>query len=412
MSHRQPAANNFSGIKFILRAFRYRNYRLFFLGQGISLIGTWMQTIALSWLVYKLTGSAFLLGLVFFAGQIPTFILAPFAGVLADCINRRRILVITQTLAMVQAFLLAFLFFFYAIKVWQIMMLSTFLGLVNAFDIPARQAFVVDMVEKKEDLGNAIALNSLMFNSARLIGPSIAGILIAALGEGMCFLLNGLSFIAVIFALLLMRIPDKKARQRGNNVLAGLKEGFLYTFGSAPIRYALLLLSLVSILGLSYAVLMPVFVKDILGGGAVLLGLMMGATGVGALLGAIYLASRKEVREFAAIIPVSTVIFSLGIIAFSFSRSLWFSLLSMMTVGFGLIVQIASINTVIQDLTEDDKRGRVMSFFAMAFMGMSPFGSLLAGALAGKIGAPQTLLLSGLLCVGGALIYSRKTKLI
>ena len=401
-----------AGLKFILRALRYRNYRLFFVGQGISLVGSWIQIIAVSWLVYRLTHSPFLLGAVGFASQIPTFLLAPFAGVLADRLNRRRILIITQTLFMIQALILAILALTGNIAVWHILVLGVFAGLVNGFDIPTRQAFVVDIIENRDDLVNAIALNSSMFNAARLLGPAAAGILIAATGEGACFLINSISFLAVIFALLAMRIKTKKPAQQNSHILQGLKEGFIYAFGFAPIRYILLLLSLVSLMGMSYAVLMPIVAKEILGGGPRTLGFLMGATGLGALGGTIFLAARKGVEGLEKIITAGTLIFGAGIIAFSFSRILWVSLLLLLAVGVGLMIQMGASNTVLQSLTDDDKRGRVMSFFAMAFMGMAPFGSLLAGGLTSRIGADNTLLISGMCCLFGLLFFSRKLSLI
>lgn len=400
--------NKSSGLKFILRSFHYRNYRLFFGGQGISLIGTWIQNIAMSWLVYSLTNSALLLGIVGFAGQIPTFILTPFAGVLVDRWHRHRILVVTQTLAMLQAFILALLVLTGNVTVWHIIPLSVFLGLVNAFDIPARQSFVVEIIENREDLGNAIALNSSMFNGARLLGPSIAGILIAAVGEGLCFLLNGVSYLAVIAALLAMRVIPKKIEIKKSHILHGLKEGFFYAFGFAPIRYILLLLSLISLVGMPYAVLMPIFAKEILHGGPHTLGFLVGCSGIGALVGAVFLASRKSASGLAKNIPLAAGLFGVGLIIFSQSRVLWLSLLLMLITGFGMMVQMASSNTLIQTVVDDDKRGRVMSFYTMAFMGMAPFGSLLAGGLASKIGAPNTLLIGGIATILGAIVFAVK----
>ncbi len=392
----------------IFRSLHYRNYRLFFAGQSISLIGTWIQRIAMPWLVYHLTGSAFLLGLVGFAGQIPTFLLAPFAGVLTDRWNRYYILVVTQILSMVQALLLAFLYFIGSIEVWHVIVLNVFLGLVNAFDMPARHSFIVEMVEKKEDLGNAIALNSSMVNSARLLGPAIAGILIAYAGEGTCFLINGLSYIFVVTCLLQMNVaPEKKDRQ-STHIFTELKEGFLYTFGLAPLRYVILLLALVSLMGTPYTVLMPVFAKEILHGGSHTFGFLMGASGLGALMGAVYLASRKSVLGLWKIIPLSAAIFGFGLIAFSLSRIFILSLLLMVAIGLGMITQMASSNTILQTIADDDKRGRVMSFYSMAFMGTAPFGSILAGWLADLIGAPNTIAISGVACIIGALIFVKK----
>jgi len=399
----QPA-----GLKIIFRSLQYRNYRLFFGGQSISLIGTWIQRIAMPWLVYSLTGSVFLLGVVGFAGQIPTFLLGPFAGVLSDRWNRYHILIVTQILAMIQALILTFLFFIGIIEVWHIIFLSILLGCINAFDIPARQSFVIEMVEKKEDLGNAIALNSLMFNSARLLGPSIAGVLIASAGEGICFLLNGLSYLFVIASLILMKVKSKKREIQNPNVIKELKEGFSYTFGFAPIKSIILLLGLISLMGIPYVVLMPVFAKEILHGGPHTFGFLMGASGVGALMGAIYLASRRSVLGLGKIIPLSACIFGFGLITFSLSRLFLLSLVLMIIIGLGMMLQLASSNTILQTIVDDDKRGRVMSFYAVALMGTAPFGSFLAGSLAGFLGAPNTLLIGGIVCILGALIFASK----
>lgn len=407
-SDKPVSTNKSNSLKFILRSFHYRNYRLFFGGQGISLVGTWIQNIAMSWLVYSLTNSAFLLGVVGFAGQIPTFFLTPFAGVLADRWNRHRILVITQTLAMIQAFILSLLVLTGNVSVSHIIPLSIFLGLVNAFDIPARQSFVVDMIENKDDLGNAIALNSSMFNGARLLGPSIAGILISSFGEGICFFLNGVSYLAVIAALMSMKVKPRKIETKNSHIFQELKEGFVYAFGSAPIRLIILLVGLISLVGMPYTVLMPIFAKEILHGGPHTLGFLMGFSGAGAIMGAIFLASRKNAGGLAKVIPLATGIFGTGLIVFSQSRILWLSLLFMLLTGFGMMVQMASSNTVLQTIVDDNKRGRVMSFYAMAFMGMVPFGSLMAGGLASKIGAPNTLIIGGLACILGSLIFAGK----
>lgn len=396
------------GPKWMVRALRSRNYRLYFGGQGLSLIGTWMQRIAMSWLVYRLTGSTLLLGVVGFASQIPTFILAPFAGVLADRADRRKVIIVTQTLAMLQALALAVLVLTGAVAVWQIIFLGILLGVVNAFDMPARQSFVVEMVENKEDLGNAIALNSSIVNGARLIGPSIAGVLVAAFGEGICFLVNGLSYLAVILALLAMRITRQEVRPQGPRGWRGMREGFFYAFSFAPIRAVLLLLALASLMGMPYTVLMPVFAKDILHGGPSTLGFLMGATGVGALAGGLYLASRRTVLGLGRFIPFATGIFGLGLVAFSFSQLLWLSLLLLLLIGFGLTAQAASSNTVLQTIVDEDKRGRVMSFYTMAFMGMVPFGSLLAGGLASLIGTPRTVMVGGLVCLLNALLFIQR----
>jgi MFS family permease len=400
------------GHKIVFRSLRYRNYRLFFAGQLISLTGTWIQQVALPWLIYRLTGSELLLGVVAFASQISAFILAPYAGVMADRWNRYRILLVTQTLSMLQAFLLAILFFTGHINVWNIIPLAVFLGLINAFDMPTRQAFVVQMVENKEDLGNAIALNSTMFNSARLIGPSIAGILIAAAGEGVCFAINGVSFLFVITSLLMMKITPQKTKPRTTHVLHELKEGFSYVLGSPPLRYIILLLALVSLVGMPYSVLMPVFAVKILHGGPHTLGFLMAAAGTGALSASIYLASKKNVRGLVRMIPLASAIFGLGLIAFSLSRLFWLSLPLMFVTGLGMITQMVACNTIIQTIVDDDKRGRVMSFYVMSFIGAAPFGSLLAGFLASRIGAPNTLLAGGILCVLGAALFAVKLPLL
>ncbi|MEW5803528.1 MAG: MFS transporter [bacterium] len=397
------------GLKLILRSLRHKNFRLFFFGQSISLVGTWMQIVAMGWLVFNLTRSMFLLGAVEFASQIPAFLFGPLAGVMIDRWNRRRLLIITQTLAMVQAFILAALALTGQIATWHIISLSIFIGLVNGFDIPARQAFFVDMIDKKEDLGNAIALNSSMFNGARLIGPSIAGITIALVGEGICFLLNGITFLAVIAALLAMKINQKpKDASKSSYIIHELQDGFTYTFGSAPIRSVLQLLALISFMGMPYAVLMPIFAKNVLHGGPDTLGFLIAASGVGALLGAIYLAAQRSVLGLGKMIAISAGIFGVGIVAFSQSRALFLSLFLLLLVGFGIMVQIASSNTLLQTIVEEDKRGRVMSFFTMSFIGMEPLGSLLAGGLASMIGAPNTLMIGGICCIAGSVIFAIK----
>jgi MFS family permease len=398
------------GLRAVLHSLKYRNYRLFFAGQTISLVGTWMQSIAISWLVYRLTNSAFLLGLVGFFSQIPSFVLTPFTGVLIDRWNKHRILVITQTLSLVQAFALAVFTLTGTINVLTIILLSLSLGLINAFDMPARQAFVIEMVEKKEDLPNAIALNSSMVNVARFIGPAIAGVLVAVVGEGYCFLINGISYIAVIIALLAMKVNKTVIRVSVKNIPKEIKEGFKYSFGFVPIRSILLLLGLVSLIGMPYTVLMPIFAKDILHGGANELGFLMASAGIGALTGGIYLASRKSVLGLGRILSIAGVIFGLSLIGFGISKNLYFSIIIIMVSGFGMLLQIAASNTLLQTITEDDKRGRVMSFFTMAFIGMSPFGNLIAGVLADKIGAPNTVMISGGVCILGAIIFLTRLK--
>ncbi|PTX19578.1 putative MFS family arabinose efflux permease [Pontibacter mucosus] len=383
----------------MFRALSSRNYRLFFVGQGISLIGTWMQQIALSWLVYRLTDSVFLLGAVTFSSQIPSFILGPFAGVLADKFNRHKVLLVTQTLSMVQASTLAALVLTQTIEIWHILALSAFLGIINGFDISSRQSFVVEMVERREDLGNAIALNSSLFNMARLVGPTIAGLLIAAVGEGMCILINAVSYIAVLASLLLMRLKPFERVQHEHKVWKSLQEGFRYAFGFAPIRSLIIVVALLSLFGMPFTVLLPVFARDILHGGANTLGYLMGASGLGALCGALFLAQRKSVVGLGKVLLGTMTIFGVALILFSFSKMLLLSLALMLFTGFGMIVTMASCNTLLQTLVDDDKRGRVMSFYSTAFMGMAPIGSMLASSVAEQIGVGYTLAGCGFLCV-------------
>jgi MFS family permease len=397
-----------SDIRHIFRALRYPNYRLYFIGQGVSLIGSWMQAVAMSWLVYRMTRSAFLLGVTGFASQIPSLFLGPFAGVLADRANRLRMLIVVQTLFMIQAFVLAFLVLFGAVTVWQIVVLSGMAGLINAFDMPTRQSFVIQMVENKADLGNAIALNSMMFNGARLIGPSIAGLVIAAAGEGVCFLINAVSFLAVIASLFAMKNIPKPRAARKSRVLQELRTGIAYVYGSVPIRSILMLIALVSLLGMSFVVLMPVFAKEVLHGGPHTLGFLMGATGVGAVTGALFLASKKSAAGIERIIPAAAGIFGAGLIALSRSRSFPLSLAIMVVIGFGMMANMVSCNTLVQTLVDDDKRGRVMSLYVVAFMGVAPFGSLLAGSLASRIGAPNSAMIGGVCCIIGAFWFAWK----
>ncbi len=389
----------------VIRALRYRNYRLFFGGQLISLVGTWMQQVAVTWLVYRLSGSAFLLGLAGFASQIPMFILSPFAGVIADRFNRHRIIVLTQSLAMVQAFILAILTYTGVISVWHIILLMIFLGCINAFDMPTRQSFVLEMVENKEDLGNAIALNSSMFNGARLVGPAVAGIMIATVGESVCFFLNAISFIAVIIALLAMRLPSRTNHKPAGGVFREFREGFRYVYNFRPIRYILSLLVVVSLVGFPFTVLMPVFAGDILHGGPNTLGFLLGAHGVGALIGTISLASRRSVRGLSKWIGIAACVFGSGLAAFALSGLPWLSMLLLIFVGFGMMVQMASSNTILQTVADDDKRGRVISFYTLAFAGMTPFGSLLTGSMADAFGVRVTLVIAGVMCVGAAIFY-------
>jgi len=393
---------------FAVRALRSRNYRLFFTGQTLSLIGTWMTRVATSWLVYRLTDSALLLGLVGFAGQVPAFFWGPLAGVWVDRWDRHRTLVWTQILSMLQSFALAALALAHIITVWEIILLSLAQGLINAFDMPARQAFVIQMVERREDLGNAIALNSSMVNATRLIGPAIAGILIAAVGEGYCFLTDGVSYIAVIVSLLLMQIRVAQVRAGARRVTAELQEGWRYVASSVPIRSILLLLAISSLVGMPYTVLMPIFASQILHGGAHTLGFLMTASGAGALVSAMLLAVRKSVLGLGRMIAISAAIFGASLIAFSFSRWFWLSMLLLPFTGFGLMQQMAASNTILQTIVDDEKRGRVMAYYAMAFQGMAPFGSLLGGAIAGRIGAPDTLVIGGAICIVGSVWFARQ----
>jgi MFS family permease len=375
-------------LSLLLRSLRHRNYRLFYIGQGISLIGTWMQQIAMIWLVYRITGSAFTLGVVAFSVQLPIFIISPFAGVLADRWNRRRLLVAEQSIAMVQAFILAFLTLTNVIAVWHIIALGILLGVVNSFDMPVRQAFMIEMIDNREDLANAIALNSSLVNAARLIGPSIAGIIVAAFGEGICFLLNGFSFIAVILALLKMQVMERAVPSEEHHVIKKLYEGFLYVSRFRPIRSILLLLALISFMGVQ-PVLMPVYAKEILHGGPHTFGFLMAAMGLGALTGAVYLAARKSVRGLAKKIAIAAGIFGTGLLALSIIEVFWLAEICIYLTGLGMMIQMASSNTILQTISDDDKRGRVMSFYVMAFMGMAPFGSFLAGSLVSVIGLYQ-----------------------
>ncbi len=390
-----------------LRALRHRNFQLFFGGQLISLVGTWMQTIAQSWLVYRLTGSSLLLGAIGFAGQIPVFLVAPLGGATADRHNRQRVVIGTQVSSMVLAFVLAGLTLSGSVQIWHIFVLATLLGVVNAFDIPARQSFLVDMVGK-DDLMNAIALNSSMFNGARIVGPAIAGVLVASIGEGWCFFANGASYVAVIIGLAAMRVASPRKLATGTTPLAHIAEGFRFVIRAAPIRTLLLLLGLVSLVAMPYTVLMPVFADRILHGGARGLGILMGATGVGALLGALTLASRSGLSGLGRWIAFSCGGFGFFLILFSFSRIFWLSTALLVPVGFCMMLEMSSSNTLIQAMVPDELRGRVMAVYSMMFMGMAPFGALIAGALADRVGAPLTVTLGAIACVGGAILFGMR----
>ena len=386
------------------RALKHKNYRLFFIGQIISLSGTWMQNVAQSWLVYTLTGSVTLLGLIGFAGQIPVFLLAPIGGAVADKYNRQHILIATQSVSMISAFVFAALTLTGYVQVWHLFALASVTGVANAFDIPTRQSFVVDMVGK-EDLVNAIALNSSMFNGARIVGPAIAGILVSAVGEGWCFLINAISYIAVIVGLLMMKLQPKEIAASADSAVRKIIEGFQYVGKTAPIRALLLLLGLVSLMGMPYAVLMPIFADQILHGGARGLGLLMGGAGLGALAGALALASRDGIRGLGRWVALASAAFGVSLILFSLSHTFWLSLVLIVPVGFSLMVQMAASNTLIQAMVPDELRGRVMAVYSMMFMGMAPIGALLAGVLAGRLGAPETVALGGAVCIVGAIVF-------
>ncbi len=403
------------------RALRHRNFQLFFSGQLISLIGTWMQTVAQSWLVYRLTGSGLLLGSVGFASQIPVFLVAPLGGITADRANRQRIVIATQTASMILAFILAALTLTHKVQVWHIFVLAALLGLVNAFDIPGRQSFLVDMVGK-EDLMNAIALNSSMFNGARVIGPAVAGVLVARLGEGWCFFANGASYLAVIAGLLLMKVDAAARASTKTPPWEHLKEGFEFVRHTAPIRALLMLLGLISMTGMPYVVLMPIFADKILhrGGqefasligshdlGAVRLGILMGAAGVGALLGALTLAMRSGTKGLSRWVAVCCGGFGVSLALFSFSTSFWLSVLLLLPVGYFVMLQMAASNTLIQVMVPDALRGRAMAVYSMMFMGMAPVGALLGGALSDRLGAPWTVAIGGFVSVLGAIWFARQ----
>ncbi|QKQ76390.1 MFS transporter [Nostoc sp. TCL240-02] len=392
----------------LLPALRSKNYQLFFAGQGISLIGTWMTQLATIWLVYDLTNSPLMLGIVGFSSQIPSFFLAPFGGVFVDRFSRYRTLIGTQVLAMIQSLALAVLALTGVIQVWHIIALSLCQGFINALDAPARQAFVPELVERREDLANAIAINSTMINGARLIGPAIGGLLIARVGTGYCFLIDGLSYIAVLAALLAMKVKPWKNVVTDGNPLQKVKEGFVYAFSFPPIRSILLLSTLVSLMGLQNTILVPVIAEQVLKGGAESLGFLMAASGVGALTGGIYLATRQTILGIGNLIALAPAILGVGLIAFSLSRFLPLSLFTMLFVGLGTILQIAASNTFLQTIVEDEKRGRLMSLYTMSFLGMIPVGNLLGGVLASRIGAPNTLIIDGIACILGSIVFSRQ----
>ena len=384
------------------RALKHRNFKLFVSGQSLSLIGTWMTRLATSWLVYRLTGSALLLGVVGFSSQILTFLLAPFAGVWVERMDRRKLLVCTQTLAGLQSLTLAGLTLSRIINIKEVIVLASLQGLINAFDMPGRQAFLVQMVDEKQDLGNAIAINSSIVNLARMVGPALAGLVIAWLGEGYCFLIDGISYGAVILSLLMMRVRPSGFARPATSMLLQMKEGWAYVSTFKPIRTILLLFALSNLMGMPFTVLLPIFAGKILHGGAHTLGFLAGASGAGALVSALSLAVRKSVRGLTTMIQIASAMFGVGLILLGFSHVLWLSMLMLTVVGFGMMQGMAASNTVIQTLVPEDKRARVMSYYTMAFVGMAPFGSLLAGYLAHHFGAPHTVMLNGTMCVLGS----------
>jgi len=390
----------------MVKALRSRNYRLFFLGQIVSLCGTWMTNMATGWLVYRLTGSALMLGLVTCAGQIPMFVLGPFSGILVDRVNKRRALVLIQSLSMIQSFALAAMTLSGRASIAGLVFLNLINGIITAFDIPMRQSFVIEMIEDKAALGNAIALNSTMFNAARFIGPAIGALVIAAYGEGWCFFIDGCSFLAVIAAFLAMRIqPNGITQPLRGNVLRDLMEGWRMVSRPGPIRRIITLLALTSLLGTPYATLVPLFAGSILKGGPHTLGLLMSAAGAGALLGAAWLAGRRSVLGLGAVIPNAVAVFGIGVIGFALSRQIWLSMLFLFIGGGGLMVQMASSNTILQTIVDNNQRGRIMSFYMMAFMGTAPIGSLMAGWISERLGAPLTLVIGGTVCICGAALF-------
>jgi MFS family permease len=399
-----------AGAARLIRALRHRNYRLFFGGQTVSLVGTWITRVATGWLVYRLTGSELLLGIVAFAGQIPMLILGPFGGVLGDRWDRRRILIITQILSALQSLVLAILVFTHHITVAHLIGLQAIQGIINAFDTPARQAFVVEMVEEPDDLPNAIALNSSMFNASRIIGPTIAGLLIAAVGEAWCFLLDAITYVAVIASLVAMRVEPRERPRTQQHMFDELRDGVRYIAGFAPVAALLMQVTLISVMGMPYTVLMPVIAATVLHGGPSTLGLLMTATGVGALLGTVYLAARHTVLGLGKVIVAATVGLSIGLMLFSFSNTLLVSMAVLPLVGAGMMLQSAAANTILQTIVDEKLRGRVMAFYAMAVLGTQPIGSLMAGFIADRIGAQHTIFLGALVCLAGGLWFAFRRK--
>ena len=407
MSNSQETGGGARRLRFALRALRHRNFRLFTVGQSVSLIGNWMQQVAMGWLVYRLTNSAFLLGVVAFAGQSPVFFLGPIAGVIADRANRHRVVVIMQALMMIQATVLAALVFTGYVEYWHVLALSAVFGVINAFEIPARQAFLLEMVKSREDLPNAIALNSSIFNGARLIGPAIAGFVIASWGESVAFISNAVSYVAVLIALLAMEVERQPPKRIRGRVFASLRAGFAYGLGFLPIRIVLNLVAAAALFGVPFTVLLPVFAVEILHGDARTLGFLMSATGVGALSGALFLAARESVRGLSKVITACALLFGASLIVFGLSRVLWLSLAALAIAGFGMMVLMAASNTFLQTVADDDKRGRIVSMYTMSYIGLAPFGSLLAGALAQRVTAPITIALGGISVMVAAGLFGR-----
>ncbi len=393
-------------ISHALRSLRHRNFRLFFFGQGLSLIGTWMQSVATSWLVYRMTHSELMLGLVAFAGQVPILLLSPFAGVLGDRVNRRSILIAVQVVAMAQAFALAALTIAGVIRVWEIAFLALLLGVANAFEMPSRQAFVVEMIDDRADLGNAIALNSGIFNGSRLLGPAVAGILVAWAGEGVCFALNGASYVAALAAYLMMTMAARRPAQPGARLMTQLREGFAYVFRFRPIRDLMATVALISLVAMTFPVILPIFAGTVLRGDSHTYGFLVAATGAGALAGVVFLAMRKNVLGLGRVISASLAMFGVTLIGFSFSRSVALSFCILVLTGFAMITTMASCNTMVQTIVDEAKRGRVMSMYVMAVMGTAPLGSIIAGSVSSAVGAPGTVLGGGVLCILGGVVFA------
>ncbi|HEY9044719.1 MAG TPA: MFS transporter [Ohtaekwangia sp.] len=389
-----------------LRAFQSRNYRLYFSGQSLSLIGTWMQRTAVYWLVYELTSSAFMLGLAAFAAQFPSFMFSIIGGVISDRFNRYKVLLLTQIASLVQAVILTALVLSGHYTAWQILILSVVLGTINAFDVPARQALVYDMVDNKEHLPNAIALNSSMVHLARLIGPALSGIVLHQFGAAICFLLNAFSFIAVITSLLFMNLPPYKKPERLTNAMTDLKNGFIYLKNTPSISTIMLMLALVSLFSLPYITLLPIYAREIFHGKATTFGYLNSMVGLGALGGAIFLASLSPGVGLKRILFVNTILFGVGLMLFSHLTTLHFALPFLVIVGFGMMSQTTISNTLIQTMVTPAMRGRVLSYYAMAFFGMQPIGALMIGALSHYIGAPNTFLIQGIITCLIALLFS------